>query len=214
MKRSVILRRHRRTLGKAKSPWTQARIEYLVTRWSEGASAREISGELGRRISRNAVLSLIYRLGIANVSPFGGRRGRRSDKKVVGKKGTGSQSAVAWGRPPSWAFTTKPYVDGSGTDADIPRSQRRSLQELTEDTCRWPVGDPRTVAFFFCGAQPLPKKPYCARHCARAEWIEETDPPPFEAGPNQYGHLWAAEVPDAPALDDIRQQNPKEWEDA
>jgi GcrA cell cycle regulator len=48
------------------------------------------------------------------------------------------------------------------------RSQRRSLMELTDDTCQWPVGDPSTVDFFFCGAQPLPDKPYCAAHCARA----------------------------------------------
>ena len=212
MKQSVILRRRRRTL--ARSPWTQKRIEYLVVRWSEGASAREISGELGRRISRNAVLSFIHRLGIANLSPFGGRRGRRSDKKIVGRKRTGGQSAADWGRPPSWAFKTKSYVDGPGIDADIPRSQRRSLQELTADTCRWPVGDPRTADFFFCGAQPLPKKPYCARHCARAEWIEEKDPSLFEVGSQQGGHLGVIEAPDAPALDDIRQQNPREWEDA
>src|ERR1700682_2136605 len=78
MEGSIILRRRRRTT--AKSPWTQERVEYSTARWSEGASARQISRELGHGISRSAVLGLIYRLGIADLSPFGGRRGRRSNK--------------------------------------------------------------------------------------------------------------------------------------
>jgi hypothetical protein len=49
------------------------------------------------------------------------------------------------------------------------------LLELTDDTCRWPVGDPCAADFFFCGAPPLPGKPYCAAHCARAERVDEAE---------------------------------------
>ena len=31
-------------------------------------------------------------------------------------------------------------------------------------TCCWPIGDPGTPGFHFCGATPLPGKPYCAEH--------------------------------------------------
>jgi len=34
--------------------------------------------------------------------------------------------------------------------------------------CLWPIGDPNDPAFHFCGADPLPGKPYCAEHAARA----------------------------------------------
>jgi len=192
MEGSIILRRRRRTT--AKSPWTQERVEYSTARWSEGASARQISRELGHGISRSAVLGLIYRLGIADLSPFGGRRGRRSNKKAAGankagaKKTTRAKGARArkrspaprpvwtYRRPlPAWVGDANPYVDDPGIDAAIPHAQRRSLLELTDDTCRWPVGDPCAAGFFFCGAPPLPGKPYCAAHCARAERVDEAE---------------------------------------
>ncbi len=34
--------------------------------------------------------------------------------------------------------------------------------------CRWPEGDPRTDAFWFCGRPAVAGKPYCGEHCARA----------------------------------------------
>lgn len=34
--------------------------------------------------------------------------------------------------------------------------------------CCWPIGDPGTPGFHFCGAKPLPGKPYCAEHAALA----------------------------------------------
>jgi GcrA cell cycle regulator len=58
-------------------------------------------------------------------------------------------------------------------DADIPLPQRRSLLELDRHACRWPIGDPRSPDFLFCGAKPRRGKPYCAAHCARAYISEE-----------------------------------------
>ena len=34
--------------------------------------------------------------------------------------------------------------------------------------CLWPVGDPKTPEFHFCGAPTEPGRPYCASHCAVA----------------------------------------------
>ncbi|MVT49848.1 GcrA cell cycle regulator [Bradyrhizobium yuanmingense] len=45
-----------------------------------------------------------------------------------------------------------------------PMSQRLSLLELNESTCHWPVGDPSSPDFFFCGRKALPGLPYCAEH--------------------------------------------------
>jgi GcrA cell cycle regulator len=44
------------------------------------------------------------------------------------------------------------------------RAKRLSLMELTERTCKWPVGDPATEDFWFCGLPSLPGKPYCEAH--------------------------------------------------
>jgi len=49
-------------------------------------------------------------------------------------------------------------------DTVVPMSQRVSLLELNEATCHWPVGDPASPDFFFCGGKTLAGLPYCALH--------------------------------------------------
>jgi GcrA cell cycle regulator len=44
------------------------------------------------------------------------------------------------------------------------RARRISLMELTERTCKWPIGDPATEDFWFCGLPSVPGKPYCEAH--------------------------------------------------
>jgi GcrA cell cycle regulator len=149
------------------SPWTKARTRYLRRRWSQGARVRDIAAELGHGITPNAVISKIHRLGIADQSPFGGAPGRRhATIRCIDKSGY-----RIWRRRgplPAWVVNAKPYVENARPDAKIPRRRRRALLELTENTCRWPVGDPRSSRFFFCGAQAAHNQPYCAEHCARA----------------------------------------------
>ena len=44
------------------------------------------------------------------------------------------------------------------------RARRLTLMELTERTCKWPIGDPATEDFWFCGLPSQPGKPYCDAH--------------------------------------------------
>ena len=48
------------------------------------------------------------------------------------------------------------------------RAKRLSLMELTERTCKWPIGDPATEDFWFCGLPSVPGKPYCEAHVSVA----------------------------------------------
>ncbi|RWR30312.1 GcrA cell cycle regulator [Sinirhodobacter populi] len=48
------------------------------------------------------------------------------------------------------------------------RSRKISLMELTERTCKWPIGDPATENFYFCGLPSQPGKPYCEAHVSVA----------------------------------------------
>jgi len=43
-------------------------------------------------------------------------------------------------------------------------SKKLSLLELTEKTCKWPIGDPATSEFWFCGHPSEQGKPYCETH--------------------------------------------------
>ncbi|MCC5988075.1 MAG: GcrA cell cycle regulator [Pararhodobacter sp.] len=52
---------------------------------------------------------------------------------------------------------------------EIEKSARKlSLMELTERTCKWPIGDPATDDFWFCGLPVKPGKPYCEAHVSVA----------------------------------------------
>ncbi len=44
------------------------------------------------------------------------------------------------------------------------RAKRLTLMELTERTCKWPIGDPATDDFWFCGLPSVAGKPYCEAH--------------------------------------------------
>ncbi|TPE52054.1 GcrA family cell cycle regulator [Amaricoccus solimangrovi] len=53
--------------------------------------------------------------------------------------------------------------------AEVAKKARKlSLMQLTERTCKWPVGDPATDDFWFCGLPSQPGKPYCETHVAVA----------------------------------------------
>jgi len=60
------------------------------------------------------------------------------------------------------AFEVEP--DPVTSDNVIPMNQRLSLLELNEATCHWPIGDPLSPDFFFCGGKVLTGLPYCAQH--------------------------------------------------
>lgn len=43
-------------------------------------------------------------------------------------------------------------------------AKKISLMELTERVCKWPIGDPATDDFYFCGLPVQQGKPYCDAH--------------------------------------------------
>lgn len=48
------------------------------------------------------------------------------------------------------------------------RAKKLTLMELTERTCKWPIGDPATDKFWFCGLPSVSGKPYCEAHVSVA----------------------------------------------
>jgi GcrA cell cycle regulator len=138
----------RATQRRRVSPWTKQRTRVLRRRWAQGARVRDIAAELGHGITYNAVIGKIHRLGISELSPYGGAPGRRSAANTRSADRPVHAPRVAWwfrkGPPPAWVVDAKPYVETVDADARIPRRLRRSLFELNDQTCRWPIGDPRS----------------------------------------------------------------------
>ncbi len=53
--------------------------------------------------------------------------------------------------------------------AEVEKKARKlNLMDLTERTCKWPIGDPATPEFWFCGLPTQSGKPYCDTHVAVA----------------------------------------------
>jgi GcrA cell cycle regulator len=123
--------------------WTDERIELLKTLWTDGLSASQIAAEMGG-ITRNAVIGKAHRLKLP---------GRT--KKVPARR-----------QPRVRIVPPEPMPEI--VDNVIPLGQRRTLLELKEETCRWPIGDPGSADFFFCGGGARDGAPYCAGHCCVA----------------------------------------------
>jgi len=144
--------------------WTDERVETLKKLWADGHSASQIAAELGG-ITRNAVIGKVHRLGLA------GRAKSPSSAAPRQRKPRAVSHMLRVSRPSMRGNTALAHAYELDTEAEpelidnvIPLGQRRSLLELTEETCRWPIGDPGTADFFFCGGPTITSLPYCAYH--------------------------------------------------
>ncbi|MGB9175087.1 MAG: GcrA family cell cycle regulator, partial [Bradyrhizobium sp.] len=116
-------------------------------------------------VTRNAVIGKVHRLGLS------GRAKSPSSAAPRPRKARAPQHMMRVSRPASrgntalaHAFEVELEPDPIAYDNVVPMSQRLSLLELNEATCHWPVGDPSSAEFFFCGGKALPSLPYCAHH--------------------------------------------------
>jgi GcrA cell cycle regulator len=46
--------------------------------------------------------------------------------------------------------------------------RRLRFEDIREFACRWPLGDPRSGEFAYCGLTPAKGQSYCAGHCRMA----------------------------------------------
>ncbi len=144
--------------------WSDDRVEQLKKLWESGLSASQIAAELGN-VTRNAVIGKVHRLGLS------GRAKAPSTAAPRQRKARPAQHMMRVARPVSrgntalaHAFETELEPDRIANDKWVRLSQRLSLLELNEATCHWPVGDPSSPEFFFCGGKALGGLPYCAHH--------------------------------------------------
>ena len=146
--------------------WTEERIERLKELWTEGLSASEIAAELGEGVSRNAVLGKAHRLGLAQGEGNGAstprpRNPTRPPASAVEPppKNDPHPAPMMSNRPPAEAAEL-PRREA----AVAPQSEGVTIMELREGVCRWPLGDPTTPAFRYCGARAVEGLPYCPHH--------------------------------------------------
>ena len=145
--------------------WTDERVETLKKLWAEGLSASQIAAELGG-VTRNAVIGKVHRLGLAGraKSPTAAAPRPRKPRSVHAHMLRVSRPSVRGNTALAHAYEVEVEPEPELSDNVIPLGQRRSLLQLTEETCRWPIGDPGHADFFFCGGRTVTGLPYCAYH--------------------------------------------------
>jgi GcrA cell cycle regulator len=150
--------------------WTAEAIERLKALWAEGHSTAEIGRRMG--ISKNAVVGKAHRLNLsARPSPI--RRDAaprpapvpRAPRPVPAPMQRLTAAPVM--RTPM-APAPQPAPAVAAAAAPVVRSFPAARPRLGARSCCWPIGEPGTSGFRFCGGEPMAGKPYCTEHAALA----------------------------------------------
>ncbi|GEO83555.1 MULTISPECIES: GcrA family cell cycle regulator [Alphaproteobacteria] len=161
--------------------WTDERVEKLKRLWSEGLSASQIAAQLGG-VSRNAVIGKVHRLNLPGRAKAGGNTTatRAAKRPAAAPPRTASFAPRAATRTVVRAVGAnmlKEEVEIDGLEEIevapngrfiLPISRKLALTELTERTCKWPIGDPMKDDFHFCGCESAETSPYCSYHAKLA----------------------------------------------
>ncbi|GGY55431.1 GcrA family cell cycle regulator [Parvularcula lutaonensis] len=134
--------------------WTEERVEELKKLWAEGHSASQIAARMGG-VTRNAVIGKVHRLGLS------GRAAPAKPKAVHHEPRVSAAVATASEAPERPAVRSVLRDLPPLTDLG---SSRLTVSSIGTDQCKWPIGDPASEDFHFCGQGATGGKPYCAYH--------------------------------------------------
>jgi len=140
--------------------WTDERVEVLKRLWLEGLSASQIAKQLGG-VTRNAVIGKVHRLGLSGrAAPsqptrpaFRTPRPPRPAVSGPAHRRADTHRLEPTARPAPRPIV--PYVEQPGT---------ATVLTLGAHMCKWPIGDPSTADFTFCGRRSSDEGPYCVEH--------------------------------------------------
>tara|TARA_B110001452_G_scaffold192725_1_gene162730 strand:+ start:1101 stop:1595 length:495 start_codon:yes stop_codon:yes gene_type:complete len=130
--------------------WTEEKVQKLKELWSKGHTASKIAGQLGDT-TRNAVIGKAHRLNLEARAP---------SKQVNSSQNSESVKQVR--RAPQ--LTRKAKFQSILLDKNFESEKPTSLENLTDSTCKWPIGHPDEENFYFCGRKPEGEFPYCKLH--------------------------------------------------
>lgn len=138
--------------------WTDERVDTLKKLWLDGLSASQIAKQLGG-VTRNAVIGKVHRLGLSGrAAPSQPSRPvlrtQRPQRPAITQQPAPRRSVETRNEPvpPTPLAISYPEEPGSAT-----------VLTLGAHMCKWPIGDPSTDAFTFCGKR-IAEGTYCVEH--------------------------------------------------
>ena len=161
-----------------KLAWTEDRVALLSRLWGEGLSASQIATQLSHGVTRNAVIGKVHRLNLAGrAASQRGKQAQVESKKLAAREPSPPQRPVVPAMTQAAGNTVlKPIarVEPAARPSPAPEPLRLintpekigriSILQLSEKTCKWPIGDPGHDDFCFCGHKPRDSAPYCEYH--------------------------------------------------
>ena len=168
--------------------WTDERVEILRHMWLEGRSASQISAVLGAGLTRNAVIGKVHRLGLAgrvksaagqSEAPAVPPRSQAAPRRAAAAVATAPASMQ---RTSALTMMSTPMTQGATAlamdtevlpeaqtvrieeEVVVPMSLRVTIVDLKESMCKWPLGDPTSPDFRYCGSATMGAGPYCKHH--------------------------------------------------
>ena len=130
--------------------WTDEKVNKLKELWGKGNTASQIAEIIGG-ISRNAVIGKAHRLNLE----------ARAPSKHSGASVSRENKQIRRGPAPT---SRKAKFQSILLDKNFEPENPKSLEELTDTTCKWPIGHPNEEKFYFCGRKPEGEFPYCKLH--------------------------------------------------
>ena len=139
--------------------WTDERVETLKKLWLDGLSASQIAKQLGG-VTRNAVIGKVHRLGLS------GRATPSQPQRPIFKAPRAARPAVA-AAPAAPRRAIEPSL--AQAQAPVPaffaeEPGSATVLTLGAHMCKWPIGDPSSDGFTFCGRRSEREGPYCVEH--------------------------------------------------
>ena len=131
--------------------WTPERERKLKELWKKGHTASQIASIIGNT-TRNAIIGKAHRLNL---------EARAISKKSALKAQTESNITP---EVKTQKLGRKARFKALLLDKSFEQENPKKLEELTDETCRWPLGHPYEEKFYFCGRKPMEKFPYCKLH--------------------------------------------------
>ena len=132
--------------------WNEEKISKLKELWGKGSTASQIAEIIGG-ISRNAVIGKAHRLQLSSKIKT---RSVSSNRKYQNNEEDENISKQKRGR--------KNKFKSLIIERDFEPENPKKLEELTEDSCKWPIGHPEEESFYFCGRSSLKDFSYCKLH--------------------------------------------------
>ena len=131
--------------------WTEEKVAKLKELWGKGNTASQIAEIIGG-ISRNAVIGKAHRLNLsAKIKTRAAISNENLNNSLEEKN-----IKIKRGR--------KSKFKSLIIEKDFEPENPKQLEELDENSCKWPIGHPNEKTFYFCGRSSLKDFSYCKLH--------------------------------------------------